>query len=1075
MKHATLKTLIAVIMVFATINSAMAATNITLNPNSYFKRINSDTVATFNNTDQLIYIDSTGITDIINTSPYNARRFVEWGVVPQPETIYDVDELYYIDPDTKELVNADRETDSINTYNLSSSLTYSYYLNRLRLVAMVAPYNTLIYSYQGNSNPNYAYAKIEGLNNQSFLGIGGACLEGATYYSGSCGTVTIHCGKTFVEYDGEGYSLWTEEFRTCNTDTSVVLQRQYYNGTTGAMTTIDYNPEFRGYGWDNDAATPDPHPGFCYEDDDYIYCSRGYEPQNYFQQDKYNMTNAYSIGDAGITYGSETIYPLFADSNDHNTLYVDNASNLRFAIGGNLTSVEIPVSRKAQFDHAVLEDAFIYHLGTSDDYVFVTEAEVSNYTAPTTNQTYNNATTIQTYNYSGVTSLELIGNNKSLLGVEEELFLYDYNNPEIIISTDSVDTNHLIYSTSTYSSNVMVGTNNGIYTYDLATLTEQYNDKWGLFHADRAYSVSTLSDNAAWVCDNHNEPDYYAVGNDPVGNLGTGCYDLSTDLSELYLFVDIEDGGILSIDISNSTNPSIDDNIDLIDERYDQDYGDLLDYLDTADEDLLLAITGYLTFTAIDTSNKASLSEVTECNSAGAGYITAVELISEDLAIAGTHNGRILFCDLNNPDYQTNTEWYSIEGLEGESVKGIEYDGELIHAISDNHYVIMSYEEESVETNTPPYIDTFTVSDYNPDINQTVVIDITPGNVEPVDVIKYGMKCIGNETDYTTNLEGSFECIYSLAGIYYAEIAITDNYHYPTFYDSQYLEIIVTEEGFTGGILTVEVSDPLNSIYVVGAVVEANNKTANTNDFGRATITTDEPITYATTITKSGYQTKVVSLEANTDVHYVQLFSTAASNESALSVTVEDDAGNPIEGALVSYTHTTTYNYAYTWTDANGKAYFTPVDAGTVSLQASATNYDDQNILVTIPSYGTATATIVLPLLSEAYLGNLHADRDCIDNGIWLCGEANVVEHSCTQDSDCLSDFCTPGINRCSRFNYSVCDENDMARDQRCVTKFTFEGGMGGVTNFMLTNLLWIVILLIILIAAGLVFFSWNK
>lgn len=1066
-------------MVLATIASATAfTTNLT---DTYYtvKKLEPDLVVMpgiYSNEDYLLYYSSSGMEKMIDVSPYNPINILREAVQPSEGSLFYAEEdLYFLDLDTEQIVWIDYSAETLNYQNISGYLP-TIYFDRARLTGIVkggAASIDAIISYQSTYGYNPYTWVIEDLGGTMTTTSGGAygCTTNPGAWGSTC-TPQYYCGDTFSDYNSTTgtTTIYSPVYSYCGTSTPNIQIRSFtWNQTSIATAGSGYDSSFGAYGGEA------PQTGFfCYDDETSLTCCEGSN-----NGCKYFVKNNLSFGATSlntINVGGTNIYPRMLDSNGYDTIYVDENKTLGYYYGGTLTNVSIPVFRASQFSQRVLSGAVIYFLSGSFG-VLATFDELTNITGTniTSGETYNNATTIETYNLTDTTTIELMGNNLSIIGRDQELLLYDYNDPGNILLSDSVSIGEDIYKTSKSTNNIMAGTSDGIYTYDLSTLTEQYHDKWGFLHADRAYSVATLSDTTAWVCDNHNEPDYYSAGNDPTGNLGTGCHDLQIDLSELYLLVDSEEYGIISIDISNSTNPTIDDNLDLITERYDQDYGDLTDYLDDADQDLLLTITGYLTFTSIDTSDKHSLEEGTTCNSAGAGYITSVEYLDQYNAIAGTHNGRILFCDLSNPDEETNTEWYSIEGLDGEAVTGLEYDGQFIHAISENHYVIMTYEVEEVETNNPPYIDSYSVSDYNPDIGQDVVIDITPGGVEPVDVIKYGVKCNGTEAEYTTNLIGSFTCNYASAGTYYASIAITDNYHYPDFYDERILQIIVTEENFTGGILTVEVSDPINDAYVVGAQVEADNQSTNTNDFGRATITTTEPISYAVTITKTGYQTKVVSLEANGDVHYVQLIPTATENQSALSITVTDDANNPIEGALVSYTHTTTFDYDYTWTDSQGRAYFLSIDPGTVSLQASATNYDDVQQYVTIPVTGTTSVTIVLPLLSEAYLGSLHADRDCIDNGIWLCGADNIVTHSCTQDSDCLSDYCTPGINRCSRFNYSVCDEAEMARDQRCVAKFTAEGGLGGITNFMLTNLLWVIIILILLIAIGLVFMSWNK
>ena len=377
--------------------------------------------------------------------------------------------------------------------------------------------------------------------------------------------------------------------------------------------------------------------------------------------------------------------------------------------------------------------------------------------------------------------------------------------------------------------------------------------------------------------------------------------------------------------------------------------------------------------------------------------------------------------------------------------------------------------------NTPPIISSYTVSDETPNINQTVIVAITEGNVEPLDIIRFGMKCEGTEANYSENTNGVFNCEYDTAGTYNMTIAITDNFHIGTWYDETNITITVSSQVFIGGILNLQLIDDQTDEYVENATITADGQNTTTDAFGRATITTSEETSYTVISSKDGYYDKYSLITADGTLTFIYIEPITAIGTTNLLITVKDEDSNNVEGALVSYTNTISYQYSYGFTDANGQILINDVDGGTAILQASHDDYDTNSKSINIGEGMTNDYSITITRITDSFRGTAHIERNCVDEGLWLCGDESIVQHSCTQDSDCeLSDYCTQGLNTCHRFNFSACDEIGMPRTQGCIAKLTGEGILTSITNWVLTNLLWIIMLLLLFVSLGLIFVSWK-
>lgn len=673
-------------------------------------------------------------------------------------------------------------------------------------------------------------------------------------------------------------------------------------------------------------------------------------------------------------------------------------------------------------------------------------------------------------------SMKLFGNYILLAGIFDGSDLVEKLDASDLSSLSVLTTGALIdfpYSVDRSGDTVFVGTDDEIHVfsgYNTDSLLIDNTDGWSaIFHSDRAEDYVAINSTSGFVCDNNDEVDFHTAGSDPVGNIGGECYDIEYDSSKMVVYVDRDANGISSYNVTNPLSLSLLDTIDNRPVSHGLVSGDLIDLYD----DLLLSKNNLYSMSLYNVSDPSNIAYILDCNTGGAGQIMSVEIYSEDYGVAGTDDGRFIICNLTNSNYTTNTEWYTLDNFSGESIRAVEMqDNDTIWFMGETLIQPFTINLTNQYGNTPPNISSFTVSDTDVDINQSIDVQIIAGNVEEVDVIRYGVKCEGTESEYTWNTNGIFTCEYSSSGTYNLRVAVTDNYHVGMWYDERVEQISVTETSFTGGILRAVVLDEdQNAIENASVYLSETNETQYTTIYGQVTFSTpEEDSLYELETSKDGYYMSVDNFYSDGSLNAITLVMIPTGDESVLEVTVRDQDLNLVENALVSYTNTLSFEYDWKWSNAIGKAIFVDLDSGSVIVQASKDDYEAASTTAIISPNETTQVTLTLSSISEGS-SQTRIDRNCSDNGIWLCGNVDI---SCEQNSDCLSDFCNP-VGRCSRFNYSVCDANGEPRGQSCVYKYTFNSWMSDFTNWLLSNFLWVVIILIVLIAVGIVAFAWRR
>lgn len=182
------------------------------------------------------------------------------------------------------------------------------------------------------------------------------------------------------------------------------------------------------------------------------------------------------------------------------------------------------------------------------------------------------------------------------------------------------------------------------------------------------------------------------------------------------------------------------------------------------------------------------------------------------------------------------------------------------------------------------------------------------------------------------------------------------------------IDVAQMEEPEKGTTSTYSVSFTVvdgNGSPISGAQIMINGKTLTTDAQGKAT-TALAAGTYFYSATKTGYNFVNGSLTVSGDIS-----RTITMNSSSFTVTVivKNESGDPITGAYV-----TGIGSGGQTTDAEGKATFTGISAGTYNIVATATGYEQTSLAVTVKS--NQQVRITMPKLRLYTVNVLVTDID---------------------------------------------------------------------------------------------------
>jgi hypothetical protein len=248
--------------------------------------------------------------------------------------------------------------------------------------------------------------------------------------------------------------------------------------------------------------------------------------------------------------------------------------------------------------------------------------------------------------------------------------------------------------------------------------------------------------------------------------------------------------------------------------------------------------------------------------------------------------------------------------------------------------------------------------------------------------------------------------------------------------------------------------------------------TQTTDSLGYADFTSLNYEQYRVSYTKSGY-IPTTQYFYPSDSRYTRWLDpiNGTTTQAVLIIMVYDKENNPLETALIGATDIITGESRSTLTDYTGAGYIrgiTPSDK--LLISASKTGYTTSS---TYTSIGTGEEKIVTIIMGVTSTGTFDVtNRGCEDTikGVLLCGNLTItgIGNTCTQDTDCITGLCgksMSGLNReCSKFNWTICDNQGMNRGNKCYMRATGMGFVGSFGNFILENFLYVLLFIAILI-----------
>ena len=1068
------KLLPALLMIVITISSA-SAWNYQLNLDGNTRNIpNTEyTIMGKENNVSIIYVfDQNGDYEAYDISPHAYQNIIQKGI--QQDTGTDnYNRLWWIDTTDRYLYRFDLTNGDILQYGKNPTWSST------EQVKIITPW----YIVTTDSSPGFECYTL------SLTELANVTCNGGQYaYLGSFGGATYTPNYYFDATDTDSMYYYVTHVQASGNTDGILATRKIYVNSTGTYINQTYTErigEWAGGGLIS------KNTWFTYRDGDKIYAKKNplISPPSEYQRaansmteiDLDNITNYnyndtfHNINGTGwnvYDYKVQGDYELIIDKNYTVRLFDQNKAVGNITLFNNSINLDFNSVWLTQNGYVFIKERSFPRLHNITDLTGgpqpTTPAEnetIGNYL----NLTINHTITLPYTNYE-LDTMQFIDENNMLVGGtfdgQEKILRLDISDRDNVTVSDEENLNNYAHSISRFGDVVSLGTQDKIHSYTGytgGTLSLTSKDGYfGFWNFDINTDVILYNTTNGYVCDNNDEFDLYTIGNDPFGNYDDACYDL--EISGNRLYVDKDEEGINLWDITSKTAPNYTITYDDRSTGHGRESGDFL----SANGNYLVAVRNSQTFNYYDLTTLNTIVPTTTCNNAGNGVITSVEYVNNEQAIAGSSTGYLHICNVTNTESTENTDSYLLD--QSNPILQIEKYGEEYAAISNETIIFFTYKFTQGFNNTPPNISTIEYSSTTLQINQSLDVTVTAGNIEPEDIIKFYYWCEGDEEDPAINTDGDFTCVYDEAGTYNLRVAVSDNFHVGEYFDERSQSIVVTEEPFTGGILRIQVLDE-DQQAIPDAQILANSETKFSDALGRATFTTLDTGLYEVITNLTGYYTETNNFYADGNTKIVTLTPEPTGNQSGLVITVVDEDNNPLQDALVSYTNTITYDYDYRFSNGQGRAQWTPITPGAYIVQASKDEYESGSTSVQISVGETAQVTLTI---NEEFGSDskLRVDRDCIDDGIWLCGD---IDYSCEVDSDCLSDYCSPGTNKCSRFNYTVCDVNGMDRGQRCVVKYSFNSTMDQVTNWLLGNLLWVVVIIIITMLAGFVYISWGR
>lgn len=739
------------------------------------------------------------------------------------------------------------------------------------------------------------------------------------------------------------------------------------------------------------------------------------------------------------------------------------------------TNYSVYAKSVGQSTSATLTDNETWQISNST-LINVTTYNLSEYKT-TLNNTYN------------IISIDASSNDISYAIAENDTNLLiisiDHSNPlnlltQHIAVTKSTTFMNKLTSIQSLNDYLYIGTNDELYIYNGSQegdATQIIQERTiSMTGRDYITDVAEINDTYTWICQNDYLTDRARMYNDTTLTFNqqineNPCLAIIWEEQNDLLIIH---QGTNGIEIYNQSNRTKFSTITGINTQPDNVMTDRL----STYNDILYAITGTNIITKYNISNPSSPQLVDECRTDR--EITSLEAINENEVIIGSTN-QIKVCDFNNnATYYSEDQYYIAENLQGllsgETITEITLNEETddyskISIALGNQIGVYIYSKTITETltQTAPVFTNIEISDTTPCINQVIQIEITALDNEG-DSISYDWGCDSIIKPTMTNnyLYDSFECFYNEIGFKNIIIFATDGYTTPTVTTRT-----VTIQNCTAqDQLLLKYLDSSTGQEVAGVYVElSDGQTGTTNTNGNVDFNVTTNDTMQATHTRDGYFSETIDVypTSNRALIYINpLTDSTGATITSLTVITQNEAGTRINGTLVSVTNTITGENKYGFTDINGQVILTNMFTG-AKLLITAQN-EEQNYATTTTRTSLVNGqqkTITINMGTEDREGRFTTtDRNCQDliPSVLLCGNLTTtgIGNNCTLDAQCISGDCRIGISgsdgECARFNWTLCDDQNLGRTNGCFISQTIYGGFRAYTGTILKYFLYVLV-----------------
>ena len=627
---------------------------------------------------------------------------------------------------------------------------------------------------------------------------------------------------------------------------------------------------------------------------------------------------------------------------------------------------------------------------------------------------------------------------------------------------------------------------------------------------DVYHDVKAYNESLAFVCLKNSVGGYSLVMSIALNGSGeleqldvypSKCRSLEIDGVNDLLFVDADDGGSIVLNISNSSNMVL---LDSYDFRASNFWAGRSDNLGLFNNVFFSDNGGRISY-SFNASNPSNLVLSSSCYLPSSGDVFySVEPYSEDLLLVASFlDDKIYLCNHSVGASGYATLLFDNNGFLPVSLvfETIGVHSYLYSATLEGVLQSFLFSTFNISNYMPTFIDGVLDSDLVDNLNP-IALNVSPEGLES-SIVNVDPLCRGLIGSCVFDVEGDsllfavdpsyngsftnpvflneyqyFSTSYDVVGLHTIRIYISDVEHDNVY--TVFRDVVVDVSGVPSPLpenystLKFKVFDSDTGVVLQNVLVTVEGVGSSyTNVYGEVREVVPEGV-YLVSFSLNGYHSKSNYFSTSTVQQVVNLEVVGVPNRRTLVLTIKDGVGGLVSDAFVQINTLITKSFDYKYSDASGKVIFYPREDN-IHLTVDADGFGFFSSELSVPLGSIIYRDVVLT--SDVFIGSnilsgvgaITGCQDYISNVIF-CDYDGV---NCTQDVECLSGLCSFN-GHCSNFNWVLCDEQGIARGNRCIFKNVASGVLRGVGDWILDNFFYVLIIVLLLMAI-LIFALKNK